>query len=298
MPPKPIELLKARDFGELINDTFIFIRQNFKPLCKAFFTFCGFFIVAFAVAGCMQQLRVVDMVNGTFSRNTFSGSYGAFRSFGIEFAAAMFFMFLTFNAISVVVYSYMAIYQQKGQVKPTSEEIWGYFKYYYLRILGATIVISILSCLGAVFCLLPGIYLSIVFSFVSPIIIMENGSFGYAFNKSFQLIKDNWWITFGTLVVSWLIAYMSMRVIEMPLAVLNFFQILAHRTHPLNKFYMIGTVILNSICLIFYIIPNVTIGLCYYNLTEVKEGTGLLSRIEEKFGQAPQTGTEGDGEEY
>ncbi len=29
-----IELRKARDFGELINDSFLFIKGNFKPLLR------------------------------------------------------------------------------------------------------------------------------------------------------------------------------------------------------------------------------------------------------------------------
>jgi hypothetical protein len=39
-----IEFKKRRDFGQVINDTFTFMRQNFKPLIKTYFTFCGLFV--------------------------------------------------------------------------------------------------------------------------------------------------------------------------------------------------------------------------------------------------------------
>ena len=41
--PSKIELLKVRDFGEIITDSFGFVRQNFKQLVKCFFVFSGFF---------------------------------------------------------------------------------------------------------------------------------------------------------------------------------------------------------------------------------------------------------------
>ena len=39
-----VEFRKVRDFGEVISDTFLFMKQNFKPLFKAFFYLCGFFL--------------------------------------------------------------------------------------------------------------------------------------------------------------------------------------------------------------------------------------------------------------
>ena len=41
-----IEFKKRRDFGQVINDTFTFMRQNFKPLIKTYFIFCGLFVLA------------------------------------------------------------------------------------------------------------------------------------------------------------------------------------------------------------------------------------------------------------
>ena len=40
-----MELRKLRDFGENINDTFQFIRQEFKPLLKSFFAIAGVLIL-------------------------------------------------------------------------------------------------------------------------------------------------------------------------------------------------------------------------------------------------------------
>ena len=39
---KPLNLRKDRDFGQVINDTFTFISQNFKPLVKNYLLFVGF----------------------------------------------------------------------------------------------------------------------------------------------------------------------------------------------------------------------------------------------------------------
>lgn len=61
--PAKIELLKTRDFGEVITDTFVFIRENFKPLIKCFVIFCGFFVVASAVFSAIQQAKAIGVVN-------------------------------------------------------------------------------------------------------------------------------------------------------------------------------------------------------------------------------------------
>jgi hypothetical protein len=57
-----IELAKPRDFGEIISDTFLFIRQNFKGLLKSFFIFCGFFMVAGAVSMSIMQVRMQQLM--------------------------------------------------------------------------------------------------------------------------------------------------------------------------------------------------------------------------------------------
>ena len=68
------ELRKVRDFGELISDTFLFVKENLKPLLKATFQICGFFVLAMLVLSVMQQLNLqgVKTNTGSAPKNVFT----------------------------------------------------------------------------------------------------------------------------------------------------------------------------------------------------------------------------------
>jgi hypothetical protein len=283
-----IELAKPRDFGEIINDTFIFVRQNFKPLLKYFFIFCGFFLVAAAATSILMQINMVRAVNN-FNPNSFDNTspFGRLGIFTPAYFLNIFFLLLEYLSITTMVLCFMALYKQKQNQVPSTEEMWGYIKFYFLRILGSTFVITILLAVGLIFCLIPGIYLYPVMALVFPIIVMENTNFNYAFNYSFKLIKDNWWGTFGVLVVMGIVLSVASSILVLPSALLTmgslFFHITKGTTVSLTA--LIITSLLKEISHVFQILSVVTTCLCYFNLSETKEGTGLMERINQ-FGTA------------
>lgn len=139
----------------------------------------------------------------------------------------------------------------------------------------------LLLIVAALFCLVPAFYLYPIFALIFPIMIFENSSFSYAFNKSFKLIKDNWWQTFGILFVIGIIVYFAMMLILIPMAVMNFGSLLLHPHNGVHLSVTITviTAVLQSVCHIFYIVPFVTVSVCYFNLSEKIESTGLMGRI-------------------
>jgi hypothetical protein len=273
-----IELAKVRDFSAIINDSFMFLRQNFKPLLRAFFTFCGFFIVASIIASISQQLKMHEfMVENDLPSIPANRISNYMQTWGIEAALSVLFMLLSYTAIPVTVLSYITIYKEKGNIAPTNEEIWGYFKYYYLKIIGCIILNAIIVMVGFVFCLVPGFWLYPIMALTLPIIIIENASYGYAFNQSFRLIKDNWWVTFGAIFIMGIIVGISGAIVTVPAALWSQFSVLLH--WPGGKIATILSGVLSHVALVLYILPVITIALCYFSLNEQKEGTGLMARI-------------------
>jgi hypothetical protein len=295
-----IELGKPRDFGEIIGDTFAFIRQNFKPLLKYFFIFCGFFLLASAAINVMLQVRVFDVVSNA-NTSTYGTTNPLANIIGLipEYLLLFVITILMYVSINVMVLCYAALYKQKQNTPPTVEEMWGYFKYYYLRILWASFITALVVFGGSVLCLIPGIYLYPIMALVPSIIVIENTSFGYAFNQSFRLIKDNWWVTFGVLVVIYLILYVANLVVAIPSLILGAGSVFLHLfkgTSALSIPAAIFTTVIQSFSYVFHILMIVAINLCYFNLTETKEGTSLLGRMDQ-FG-APNTATDKAPEEY
>jgi len=62
-----------------------------------------------------------------------------------------------------------------------------------------------------------------------------------------------------------------------PAALWSQFSLLLH--WPGGKIATILTSVLGHVALVLYILPVITIALCYFSLNEQKEGTGLMARI-------------------
>ncbi len=282
MTPK-VELAKVRDFGEIISDTFTFIRQNFKSLLKYFFIFCGFFLLATVALSTISQIHAMNAANN-IDPNSFDAAENKpnlFQNSTLPFFLSLLFLLLEFIVIPVMVLSYMTLYKIKQNQVPTTDEMWGYIKFYFLKSLGGSIVIFLILIAGWVLCLIPGIYLGVILSLVLPIMIAENSTFGYAFNQSFKLIKGNWWSTFGMLIVITIIVGIAGMVFTIPAAILGAGNIFLHfaKGAQISTIATIVSTILTSFSHILYIIMYVAVGLCYFSLNESKEGTGIMERI-------------------
>ena len=287
-----IELAKPRDFGEVLGDTFVFIRQNLKPLLKYFFIFCGFFVVATAATSIVGELRAVNLAT-SYDPNDFANENVFSRIMPLigGYVLLMVFYILQSVTLNVMILSYMALYQQKRNVVPTVEEMWGYIKYYYLRVLGSSFLLYLLAFVGLCFCLVPGIYLGTVFALVPVIIVVENASFSYAFSHAFKLISNNWWTTFGVLVVIYIILYVVNLVVGIPASILGAGNVFLHLSRRSVGAVSVPLVIIMNVIkafvFFFQILLVSAVGLIYFNLSETKEGTSLIARIDE-FGTKDQ----------
>ncbi|AMR30611.1 hypothetical protein A0256_03820 [Mucilaginibacter sp. PAMC 26640] len=280
-----IELAKPRDFGEIVADTFGFIRQNFKSLVKNFFVFCGFFMIAGILATTLSQYKIMSLQNEIMRQGptTFSG----LSNMWLSLVGLFIFGVLGYCANITIVTCFVSLYKHKGSIAPSTEEVWAYFKYYFLRTILAAFVTWVLLGIGFILCLAPGIWLFPIFGLIFPIMIIENGSFSFAFSRAFSLISNNWWVTAGSVFVLWLIAYIMMAVVSIPAQAVNVLQAILKPGQAMPQLSLV-TIILSAVLQqflqILLMIPTIGFCLCYFNLAETKEGTSLLDRIN-KFGE-------------
>lgn len=269
-----IELRRIRDFGEIINDTFTFLKQNFKPLFLSLLVICGFFVLVGTVTTAFSQIAIYDSVDASQARDYNNGlkvGLGVFAN-ALVTVMSQFFIYLT-------TLCFVAVYLEKKGGKPTAQDVWNYFKYYFFRSLGSAFLLMILGGLGFLFCLIPGIYLMPIFYLVLPIMVMENATFNYSFNKSFKIIKDYWWTVFGIIFVCSLIVSVCSSIATVPLSIVSsmrLFVSMKYVSWPIMIFFSM----LQNILMLTYAIPTIAIVLCYFSLEERKDGTGILERIE------------------
>jgi len=279
------ELRKIRDFGEVINDTFVFTGQNWKPLLRAYAVICGFFIAGSLIVSTLNQLKMTGYINNGFTNAIHSGTspFGAygnnpFRMFGVEYFLAIIFSIFAFISIYLTTLCFVALYREKGNIAPNVEEVWSYFKFHFFRVMGSSLLLWLGLCIGFVLCIVPGFWILPAFCLVMPVMVFENTTLGYAFSRAFQLIKDNYWTTLGVIIVSGIITYIGMAVFILPLSILNASSLLFGE-HKFNTTYLILTSIASHVCYMFYMLPTIAISISYFSLTEQKDNTGLMDRI-------------------
>lgn len=256
-----IELNRPREFGDIISDTFAFGKQNFKPLLRSYFVIGGLLLVTDIIISAW-----VNTNRGDASVTTIAG------------IGELFFDFINHVVLTLVTLSYLAVYRQKDNYPADTIEVWGYFKYYFFRVLFTQIVLVICAAIGFFFCFLPGVYLSVVFSLVTPIMVIENGSFRYSFDRAFKVIKENWWLTFGAILLIVMVTVMIMLIIMLPpMIIYGGTQWLTGE--KLNTFAGVLQSVMINFAQVLWIVPVITITLVYYSLTEEKEGNSLIDRI-------------------
>ena len=217
-----VEFKKIREFGDIIGDTFLFIKQNFKPLMKAFIYLTGILLLAGMVSSIITQLQFTEVTTRNFSiaREYGGGPFQRFSSLGVGYFVRLLvvvvFMMLTYTSMYVSVLSYIALYIEKGNQAPTVTEVWGYYKYYFFRVLGSGLLMSIFFALCFICCILPGIYVFPAVTIFYVVMIMENGGFSHSFSRSFKLLTDEWWVTAAALLVIYIIFYACTMVVQLP----------------------------------------------------------------------------------
>jgi hypothetical protein len=269
-----IELRRIRDFGEIINDTFSFLKQNFKPLFLSLFAICGFFVLVGTVATAFAQIAIHDGSGAT-------APYRYDSDFNVNISAAVSSLITVMGQFFIYLSTlcFVAVYLEKKGEKITAQDVWGYFKYYFWRSFGSGFLLVLLAVVGFIFCIIPGIYLMNVFYLVMPIMVMENATFGYSFNKSFKLVKDHWWTLFGLIIVCSIIVSVCSSIATVPLTLVSGLRVFVQFKY-ISWPIIIFLSMLQNILMLTYTIPTIAVALCYFSLQERKDGTGIMERIE------------------
>jgi hypothetical protein len=127
--------------------------------------------------------------------------------------------------------------------------------------------------------LIPIVYFLTVFSLFFPIVIVENANFGYAFGRSFKLIRGKWWNTFGVIIVTAIMVYAGYLLIIIPFSIasggmITFF------SYNLSVPMIILYTALISLAQVLSILPLSANAVTYFSYVEDKDGAGLFERID------------------
>lgn len=275
-----LEFRKVRSFEDIISATLLFIKSNLKPLLKNFVYLCGFFMLGGMISSIFMQVQITSLSDDITNGN-YRGDMSLWNTlFGWRYLLAIIFMLLNYTALFTSVLSFAVLYVKKGNVAPTIEEVWDYFKTYFFRMLWSGLLLSVLWGVCWLFCLIPGMYVTPAFSIIYVIMMVENVDFGTAFGRAFALVKQNWWITFATIFVIVFITGVAMTIVYAPAYILMMISMFTQGGQKLQLGYQVFISISQYLVQVFMIIPIVAMAFIYYNLVERKESVGLLERID------------------
>ena len=291
---KEFTLHKIRDFGDIITDTFTYIRFHWKSLGKVF----GVYVLTPLIIG-------VVFIGGSlaFSIPNFENpsNTGSFLGAGISiFVGAMFILFAVFMLLGVV---YQHIYHtSKGEVPNSfSEFSRGMFgKTFTLLIvsflIGVIVMISlfifitIISSLGSVWATIIGTitmyslvgFIVVKISLFPTVFFVEGGSASSAIARSWELTENYWWFTFGIyFVINIIFSFLSLFA-AIPLVILGGIIAFIFGVDFQQELPLIFGALYASVYF-FQIIASsaqfISLGIHYFNLVERKEGDSLTSEI-------------------
>lgn len=282
-----IEFKKTRDLGAIITDAFKFIRENWKGYFGTVLRIAGPAFIIFIVAMGLYMRSLGGMMGGFASNNPSIGTTFGFEVFGyivIAMLAGLTFYVLMQMSSLYFIKSYI---QNNGIVK--REEIISNVKENFWKFLGYDFLMLIMVMIGMFLCIAPGVYLAVVFSLGTSILVFEGKSVGETISYCFTLIKDHWWETFGVVLVVGLLVGLLAQIFGVPALIYQFVKMgtIASGNDPAAVFeifsdpiYLILTVVSYAGQFILSSITLITSVFIYYDLNEQKNLTGTFEKID------------------
>ncbi len=302
------EFKKNRPFGDLISDTFNFIKSDFRRILRFLLIYSGPVILISAISGAFFQATVMKSINPSNLQMLSDPKDYLYDLFNSNIKYIM--LYLLFALIASVFMisaslSYINTYIKNKEKGFELEDVWVEMRnnlgatfantmlLILLYIFGFAIIVVIISLTATIIpiAILLGIgfmclfiYFSLALSFLYCAQIFEQKSFGEALGRSFQLIKGYWWYTFGLFLVMGIITAIFGYVAGVPnQIVLQVFktELYSNSVSFPSVLGMITTTFTIFVSTIITVITQINIALQYFNLIEKKETPELLSKINE-----------------
>lgn len=277
---------QRRDFGEKLNATFAFATENVRGLGLSLLYIVGPIALVGGIISGYAQAGILSM--STTSQVNDPGKLLAAYSnlFTGPMLIGGLFTVIAYIMAQIVTFCYIRIYQERRDGRPIEvSEVWAETQQYIGTAILLSIAITFIVGLAFVFLIIPGIYVGVALSLAPAILVFERSDVGQAISRSFKLITDKWWSTAGLLFVVGIIVSILGMVFTLPSAligglfgagVVKDITILSTLTTALAA---VGGSVLQGL-------SALAVAFQYFNLVEMKEGTGLINQID-SIGQVP-----------
>ena len=138
-----------------------------------------------------------------------------------------------------------------ARVRPRLLSLLGLTLVYPAVVFGAVVVVVMLTVavpplgvLAAIGLVVVGIWLWVMFSLATPVLVLESTGVGQAFGRSRHLVRGAWWRIFGITLLSSVIAFFIVLIVSLPFEYLgDGFATVTGEVTPLTTKYLLLTTI-------------------------------------------------------
>ncbi|MUP47201.1 hypothetical protein E0K83_15785 [Gramella sp. BOM4] len=273
-----IKFKKRRELGEILSVTFKFIRENYKLASKILLKVVGPVFLVLVAAISYYSFATLASVDGEGK-----GFSGILIPMLVLYLAYMLYVSTVTGTVYHIIKSYN---RHKGEI--VEAEVVEGMKADFGKLLLLTFVSWIIVIAGLMFFFIPGIYLAVPMSMVNAILVFERRSVGESISESFKLIKQNWWMTFASIICVAIIVYLIGLVFQLPgIFYMIFKTVLSATEHSASEgdnMFGTGFVVVNIVTsIIQYIVYSITpvgFAFIYFDLNEKQNFTGTYETIE------------------
>lgn len=300
-----IEFRKQRELGQIIGDTFKFVRKNSKGIFQAFFrvALLPFILLIGAVAFYTYSVAgsnpFLDLGQGNLDLG------GIIISVIILFIAVIAYTGVLYGLVSEYIKSYIDT-GGNPDVESVVQGMKDRFTNYILLSFAQTLALAGI----AVLCVLPGafimssipvigvlliiaafvpmIYFAVQWTSIFPAMTHSGTNVMASFSESIRLIKNHWWMTLFTIIIQALLMYVISFVFQLPLVFYTVFKMftmmqessLSDPSMMFDGVYVALQTLASAVSYLLYIIMAITLNFIYFNLHERKTQRGSLDAID------------------
>lgn len=279
-----IQFKKERDLGAIINDSFTFLRENWKSYGNAVLKIVGPFILIGAALVVFAMLSYASLIGDGTNPEGILGNLDAIFGYAI---GAMVASGLVYTLVAEVSLYYIKSYIENGGVanfeeikSNTFQNIW--------KFLGFGVLSILMIIVGYFLCFFPAMYLGVVLTLGFPILVFEGRDVTDAISYCFDVVKGEWWNTFGVLIVVGIIVFVLGFIFDLPSMIYDMISegvITDTEGNQSNNIFSDPVYVVVQLIgvfgrYIFYSISFIASAFIYFDLNEQKNATGMNERID------------------
>ncbi|MFT3994483.1 MAG: hypothetical protein QM660_09255 [Dysgonomonas sp.] len=267
-----INLFGTRDFGQNFDMSIAFVKQNYVAILKNICFFIPLILIGALIMPSPMEIQSRQQAITSLS--------DIFNVYGIDSLIAYICIGLASLASATYTISYMAEYVKSETKEVNSSAVWSNFGKVILPLFICQIVYIICVTIGTILCIIPGIFIAISCAFYSYTYIVEEETIIGSLKRSYELVKGNFWITFGFGLVIGIVVSIIGSLFSIPLMLSSIGQVLGIETFSSSMYVITTSIISYGGQLLISPISYMALGVFYFNLRNQNEGIDMKENID------------------